>query len=185
MRSLVKILVLLGLVVGLTSCATMNDLNQKYNPWVDKEGQLPSKMVKDLEAAMEDSPAVKVVVGEDIVVLTFQGDMTFESGSSKVKKAAREDLEKISALMQDYLGTQAMIAGHTDSVGKKAYNQTLSEKRAKAAMGVMLAAGVDSERLNTVGYGEVAPVADNGTKEGRQQNRRIEVTLSPKPVKDE
>ncbi|MFT5395292.1 MAG: outer membrane protein OmpA-like peptidoglycan-associated protein [Gammaproteobacteria bacterium] len=71
------------------------------------------------------------------------------------------------------------IAGHTDSVGSAEFNQQLSVNRANSVRAALNARGVISERLLTTGYGESIPVADNTTEMGRQQNRRVEITLQP------
>jgi OOP family OmpA-OmpF porin len=63
--------------------------------------------------------------------------------------------------------------GHTDSVGSDAYNQALSERRAKAVVDYLGTLGIDASRMQAVGAGEANPVADNGTDEGRAQNRRV------------
>jgi len=72
----------------------------------------------------------------------------------------------------------ASIVGHTDSVGTDAYNQKLSEKRAAIVKSMLVERGVDASRLATAGKGESAPIATNITKEGRAENRRIEVDLT-------
>jgi outer membrane protein OmpA-like peptidoglycan-associated protein len=64
------------------------------------------------------------------------------------------------------------IGGHTDNTGDKAKNKTLSMNRAKAVKDYLVSKGIDATRLTAVGYGDSAPVADNGTPEGRAQNRR-------------
>jgi len=71
---------------------------------------------------------------------------------------------------------RVLLEGHTDSIGAEAYNQGLSERRAKAVMQYLIKGGVDSARLSTVGYGESRPIAPNNTKEGRAKNRRVELT---------
>ena len=65
------------------------------------------------------------------------------------------------------------IEGHTDSVGSEAYNKKLSERRADSVKSYVVGQGVEISRLSTKGFGESQPVADNGTAEGRAQNRRV------------
>ena len=84
--------------------------------------------------------------------------------------------------MSQYPQTTATVEGHTDSVGTDAYNQSLSEKRAGAVRDVLVNQyGVGGERLNSVGYGESRPVADNATEEGRAINRRVEAEVEARP----
>jgi len=67
------------------------------------------------------------------------------------------------------------VEGHTDNQGNAAANQALSEKRAQAVMGWLVANGVDSSRLSAKGFGQSKPLADNGTEDGRAKNRRVEL----------
>ena len=81
------------------------------------------------------------------------------------------------AFLSTHTNVSATIEGHTDSRGDAAYNQALSEKRAKAAADRLVERGVDADRISSVGYGEAKPIADNDTAEGRQANRRITAVL--------
>jgi outer membrane protein OmpA-like peptidoglycan-associated protein len=67
------------------------------------------------------------------------------------------------------------IGGHTDNTGSKATNMKLSEDRANAVRDYLISKGVSGERMTAVGYGPDEPVADNATKEGKAQNRRVEL----------
>ena len=69
------------------------------------------------------------------------------------------------------------VAGHTDSTGPEAYNQGLSERRARSVAEYLASKGVERTRLQSVGYGESQPVASNGTRDGRALNRRVELNL--------
>ncbi|MBX5462834.1 MAG: OmpA family protein [Steroidobacteraceae bacterium] len=70
-------------------------------------------------------------------------------------------------------------AGHTDNVGSDQVNQALSERRANTVAQYLRSKGIVDQRIATVGYGETRPIASNDTPDGRQQNRRVELTLSP------
>ena len=69
------------------------------------------------------------------------------------------------------------IQGHTDNVGSERYNQTLSERRARTDLNYLVARGINANRLQTIGYGETKPIADNSTPAGRAMNRRIEFKI--------
>lgn len=85
--------------------------------------------------------------------------------------------------MNQYNKTTVNIAGHTDSRGSASYNMGLSRDRAYSVANYLTARGVSANRINVVAYGESRPVADNSTDYGRQQNRRVELTInSPQSV---
>jgi outer membrane protein OmpA-like peptidoglycan-associated protein len=71
------------------------------------------------------------------------------------------------------------VAGHTDNTGTPEYNQGLSERRALSVADYISAQGVQKVRINIGGYGETRPVASNATPEGRQENRRVEISIVP------
>lgn len=80
--------------------------------------------------------------------------------------------------MKQYPQTNTTVEGHTDSVGTDAYNQKLSERRANAVRDVLVNEyGVQGSRVDSVGYGESRPVADNATESGRAINRRVEAEV--------
>ena len=80
-------------------------------------------------------------------------------------------------MLNQYPDYQISVEGHTDSRGTDAYNQKLSEDRAKAVSDALTSAGVTAARLSWKGFGETQPVADNTTAAGMQQNRRVEVIV--------
>ena len=80
--------------------------------------------------------------------------------------------------MKQFPQTATTVEGYTDSTGNPAYNQKLSERRADAVRNVLVNQyGVAADRINSVGYGENNPVADNATSEGRAINRRVEASV--------
>ena len=72
-----------------------------------------------------------------------------------------------------------MIEGHTDSDGTEQYNQGLSERRANSVKNVLLVNNVNPTRMTTLGMGEYQPKASNTTEQGKQANRRVELTIQP------
>ena len=104
-------------------------------------------------------------------------DVVFETGRADLKPGAAERLRPLASYLQANPNVRVRIDGHTDAQGSDAYNQALSDRRAasvRAALGTM---GVAGARIEAVGHGESQPVAENRTPAGRQQNRRVEVTL--------
>jgi OOP family OmpA-OmpF porin len=99
--------------------------------------------------------------------------LLFDFDSAELRPESITELERLVKFMNDVPFATALIEGHTDSVGADAYNQALSDRRAKAVFDYLTSRGVDPSRLKSVGKGESEPIADNKTAEGRQQNRRV------------
>ncbi|HEU5135702.1 MAG TPA: OmpA family protein [Steroidobacteraceae bacterium] len=112
------------------------------------------------------------------LVLTL-GDTLFATGKAELKSGATVNLDKLTAFMNEYPTRTAAIEGYTDSMGSDEMNQSLSQRRADAVKGYLVGQGVSSTRLSASGRGENSPVADNESAAGRQQNRRVEVVISP------
>jgi outer membrane protein OmpA-like peptidoglycan-associated protein len=102
--------------------------------------------------------------------------INFDSGSNKIKKEYLSQIELLTNYLQknSYL---VEIQGHTDSEGKEKYNQQLSEKRAQSVRDEIIKYGIAPNRINAVGYGELAPVASNKTSDGKFLNRRVEAHI--------
>lgn len=115
------------------------------------------------------------------LVLTL-GDTLFATGKSELKSGATANLDRLSAFLNQYPNRTASIEGYTDSMGSDEMNQSLSERRADAVRSYLVRQGVGSDRLTSTGRGESSPVADNESASGRQQNRRVEVVISPLPA---
>jgi outer membrane protein OmpA-like peptidoglycan-associated protein len=111
------------------------------------------------------------------LVLTL-GDTLFATGKSELKSGATANLDRLSDFLTQYPNRSASIEGFTDSMGSEDSNQALSERRADSVKRYLVGRGVQSERLSSSGRGENAPVADNESAGGRQQNRRVEILIS-------
>ena len=116
--------------------------------------------------------------GENIT-LNMPGNVTFATDSSDLNPAFFDVLNSVGKVLKQFDKTVVEVAGHTDSTGSEQYNQSLSERRAATVAQYLEAKGVATQRILTVGMGETRPVADNGTPEGRQANRRVEITMVP------
>lgn len=100
----------------------------------------------------------------------------FDFDSATLKPAMESELSDVAAKVRASAGSEMLeVVGHTDSTGPEAYNQGLSERRAEAAASYLIDAGVPASQISTMGKGESEPVGDNGTREGRAMNRRVEV----------
>jgi len=118
-----------------------------------------------------------VVVKEETIVIR---DVHFQFDSAKLTAADTAKLDAVATrLKQEAPGAQLRVSGHTDSVGKEAYNQKLSEKRAHSVVEYLIKSGVPrSSFVSVTGAGESHPVADNKTAEGRALNRRTEIQIN-------
>jgi outer membrane protein OmpA-like peptidoglycan-associated protein len=115
----------------------------------------------------------------DNITLNMPGNITFKSDSSELDPSFYKVLNSVNIVVKKYNKTVVEVAGHTDSTGAAEYNQQLSERRANSVAQYLESQGLASNRVVTVGAGETRPVADNATAEGRQANRRVELTLTP------
>ena len=109
--------------------------------------------------------------------VTYAADTFFDFNKSVIKSEAKAKLDdlvdKIKAVNLEVI----IAVGHTDAVGSDAYNQKLSMRRSNAVKAYLINKGVDKTRIYTEGKGEKQPVADNGTKQGRAKNRRVEIEV--------
>ena len=110
--------------------------------------------------------------------LVIPGNITFSFDDATLNSSFRPTLSKLAQTMIQYNQNTVTIAGHTDSQGAASYNQGLSRDRAYAVANYLTANGVPANRINVVAYGESRPVATNDTEYGRQQNRRVELTIN-------
>ena len=98
----------------------------------------------------------------------------FESGLATIQEESYPRIDRVVEYLTHRASARIRIAGHTDNVGNPQRNQTLSEERAQAVADYIVAHGIESGRVEAVGFGDQLPVASNDTDEGRHQNRRIE-----------
>jgi outer membrane protein OmpA-like peptidoglycan-associated protein len=115
----------------------------------------------------------------DEIVLIMPGNITFESERSDIRSDFFDILNSVALVLVEYEKTIVEVAGHTDSTGSDEYNMNLSRKRASSVATYLRSQGVYVERLLALGFGETEPTASNATAAGREQNRRVEITLLP------
>ncbi|MDQ3070564.1 MAG: OmpA family protein, partial [Acidobacteriota bacterium] len=137
-------------------------------------GQRMDKQASELEREIPGAQVERV--GEGILV-TFDSGILYDYDSATVKPAARDNLRKLVTSLEKYPGTNVVLVGHTDGDGADAYNQDLSQRRARAAADFLAAQGVPRARIEASGRGESEPVAGNDTAQGKQQNRRVEIAI--------
>jgi outer membrane protein OmpA-like peptidoglycan-associated protein len=122
---------------------------------------------------------VTVTRNGDNITLNMPGSITFASNSADLKAQFYSALDGVDLVLKEYDKTMIEVAGHTDSTGSAALNQSLSERRAQSVAAYLSSRGLASNRVITVGAGPAHPIASNDTPAGRQQNRRVELTIVP------
>jgi len=115
----------------------------------------------------------------DNITLNMPGNVTFATNSSDLSPAFFDVLNSVGKVLKEFDQTVVEVAGHTDSTGTESYNQSLSERRATSVSQYLSGRGIGQQRVLTVGMGELRPVADNSSADGRQANRRVEITMVP------
>ena len=107
----------------------------------------------------------------------YSKTVLFDLNKATIRSESKESLEAIHDIMHEYSNTVFHIEGHTDSQGSDAYNLNLSKERAASVRDYLVANGIPANRLTSQGYGESQPIASNNTAKGRQDNRRVEISL--------
>jgi len=136
------------------------------------------KAVAAIQPEPESVPVQKEVVD------TFELLVLFDFDKSSIKAAFEPQFQEIGQILTDNPDITMTIEGHTDWIGTDDYNQSLSERRANSVKQKFVEDfGISASRIDTIGFGEARPVADNNTSAGRQKNRRaISVILKPRIV---
>ena len=153
-----------GAIIGAAVGGTAGALIGRH---MDKQAE---ELRNDLKGATVER------VGEGILI-TFDSGLLFSLESYALQPATRDNLTQLAGTLKKYDDTNILIEGHTDSSGEDAYNQTLSEKRAKQVENFLVTQAVKESRITTKGYGEKQPLGSNDTEAGKQSNRRVEVAI--------
>jgi len=151
-------------------------------PWADTDGD--SVLDKDDKCPNEagtvaNNGCPEVKPTEEVVkaLNTYARSILFDTGKASFKNETDKVLQAMVVIFKEYPRADFSIDGHTDSIGPKASNQALSERRANAVRDYLIANGINADRLSANGYGEANPIANNKTRAGRKENRRVEVKL--------
>ena len=120
-------------------------------------------------------------------MITLSGEVLFKTKEATLLPIAQTQLDKVAeALKSQGEDKTIVVEGHTDSQGKDSYNQDLSRRRAEAVRSYLVSRGIPDDMITAVGKGELEPIADNKTAEGRANNRRVEIEIdnanSPTPM---
>lgn len=138
-------------------------------------GAKPAPVVAQAEPAPAPAPAPEPA--PEMQSVRVELDVKFDFDRDTIRPEFRQDIQSLAEFMRTYPSVTTTVEGHTDSVGSDAYNQNLSERRANSVRQALIDEGVESSRVNAVGYGEARPIADNATDDGRAMNRRVEAEV--------
>lgn len=115
----------------------------------------------------------------DQIRLNMPGNITFNTDQDAVKQQFYPVLNSVAIVLKKFNKSLVDVGGFTDSTGSLQHNQDLSQRRALSVANYLNSQGIDGRRLSVQGYGPANPIASNGTAEGRSQNRRVEIQISP------
>ena len=146
-------------------------------------GGYMDKQERELRARTANT-GIEVERQGDEINLKLPSGISFDFNSAAVKPEFRPVLDQVAQTLASYQSTFVDISGHTDSIGSDAVNQRLSEQRAKAVADYLGYQGVNAARVATRGFGKTYPIASNDTEQGRAENRRVEIKLSPVTQQD-
>lgn len=196
MRNFVLIIVISLISVSLVGCTVIFQRGRRSD--VEKIQELTGKVNeldqarKLLEERLKQEIAdkqVKIQMLEKGLVITFVSEVLFDSGKAKIKPEANESLDKVARVLKETVpDLDVGIEGHTDNVPIKVSgwksNWELSSARAMSVLHYLVdKKDIAPNRVAAIGYGEYRPVASNDSKEGRRQNRRVEIVILPKTTK--
>jgi outer membrane protein OmpA-like peptidoglycan-associated protein len=148
-------------------------------------GYTMDKQIKELKEQTAGSGVDVTETDNGAAILVNLPDgVTFDVASYSLKPTFRTTLDQVADSLIKYPNSLIDVYGHTDSTGSDAYNQTLSENRARTVAGYLQSRGVPAARIRSQGFGETMPVADNATEAGRTKNRRVEIKIVPVTQED-
>lgn len=113
------------------------------------------------------------------VVITLSGSVLFATGKDTLLPIAREKIGEVAKALKDQGYKSIIVEGHTDSRGSETNNRSLSMRRAESVRSLLIDNGLEGSKISAVGVGESRPVADNNTPDGRANNRRVELVVTP------
>ena len=170
-----------GVPDNVDKCPTVKGPKENGGcPWPDRDGDgVADKDDKcpDVKGTVANNGCPEVSDETIKKLNAYAKTILFNSGKASFQKQTFPVLQSITAILKEYPNSRFSIEGHTDSDGKDAFNQKLSEERAKAVKDYLIENGIDSDRLSSIGYGESKPIDTNKTAKGKANNRRVEVKL--------
>ncbi|MHC5307127.1 OmpA family protein [Bartonella sp. LJL80] len=141
-------------------------------------GNYMDRQESELRAQLQGS-GVSVTRNGDQILLNMPGNITFNTDQDAVRPQFYPVLNSVGLVLKKYEKSLVDVLGYTDSTGSLQHNQDLSQRRALSVANYLNSQGIDGRRLSVVGYGPSNPIASNATPDGRSQNRRVEIQISP------
>lgn len=135
-------------------------------------GNRLDKQAKELEKVAETKRT------ENGIISKLKSDILFDTGKSNLKPQAASNITEMASILKKYPENIVTVKGYTDDQGSAAINEKLSRERAAAVQSQLIAGGVPANTVSIIGMGPASPIGDNKTKEGRAQNRRVEVEIT-------
>lgn len=142
---------------------------------LDKDDKCPNEVGTVANDGCPEVPEVSVEVLNELNV-QFKS-VLFDYNKASIRAESYPTLDNVAAIMNEYTNTSFLIEGHTDSRGRDSYNLNLSNERAASVRSYLIGKGIAASRLKSQGFGETRPVASNNTAAGRQENRRVELSI--------
>jgi outer membrane protein OmpA-like peptidoglycan-associated protein len=141
-------------------------------------GAIVGAMMDKQERQLRQIPGVAVTrTADNELKVTVKNDVLFDYNSAGLRSESRTSLRDMADVFEQYPDTTIAVQGYTDSTGSASYNERLSERRASSVADYIESLGVNTSRIDTIGYGESSPRATNNTPTGRQLNRRVEIHI--------
>ncbi|MCL1112522.1 MULTISPECIES: OmpA family protein [Shewanella] len=125
------------------------------------------------------STGVSVTRSGDNIILNMPNEVTFAVDQTVLSERAKSVLNSVVLVAKEYSDTRLNVIGYTDSSGSDSYNLRLSQVRASEVAQYITSQNVNGSRVSSTGMGEANPIASNDTADGRAQNRRVEIVLTP------
>jgi outer membrane protein OmpA-like peptidoglycan-associated protein len=141
-------------------------------------GNYMDRQEAELRAQLQGT-GISVTRNGDNIILNMPSNITFPTDQYAVMPAFYPTLNSVAIVLNKFNKTLVDVNGHTDSTGSLQHNMELSQQRATSVANYLAGQGVDARRMSAMGFGPNQPVATNATAEGRAQNRRVEVQISP------
>ena len=138
-------------------------------------GNKMDKQAREIENALPGTQVQRV--GEGIHLVLGENSVNFQFNKSTLTVTAKQNLDKLVPVFNEYADTDIKIYGYTDSKGSESYNLNLSSERAAAVKSYLSGKGLSSSRFSVLGMGEAEPIETNDTDAGRSLNRRVEFAI--------